>query len=229
MLAGVVGGFLGGSDAFGMYAEYFDPGATPRGLLERGAFSMAARPSGDVPFVLLGAGGKPSLLDGDTGREAIAASVAQAVASGDLATGGKWIGGVRLQSPLSADGVGLVGFSVVGSEPLEILVRALGPSFSDSGAEDPTLSVYRLVDGDAIGLAPNDNWRDGAVFRGEDESAQGAFRALAEGFESLQLAPLADDARDAAQRVWLEPGDYLAVMQLVEGAAGSGLLEVLAL
>ncbi len=230
MKGGVAGGYPSGSAAGGLYAEFLEPEVGAIASLGEGGFSGSLAPiSSSGPFVLLGAKGESIVIEGDTSGAAIADSVAKAVASGGLHLDTKVLSGIRSQAPVSGSGSGLVGFSVVGSEPLEILVRGLGPSFSESGVEDPKIVVYRLLDGVAIPLEPNDNWRDGALFLGENESQQGAFLGLESGFEALELSALSDDAKDAAQRVWLEPGDYLVLIQLANGSAGSGLIEVLAL
>ncbi|MDQ8198384.1 S8 family serine peptidase [Pelagicoccus enzymogenes] len=229
LMAGVVGGFPSGSGGTGLYAEFLAKGEGGRSSLERGGFSGLGSSPEAGPFILLGAKGKSLLMAGDKRGEALADAVAAAIAGGALELGSREIGGVRLQVPIGDAAAGLVGFAVAGPVPLELLVRGLGPSFSEFGAEDPKIVIYKLQDGEAFALSPNDNWRDGALFAGEGESAQGAFRALATGFEALGLSPLADDAKDAAQRVWLEAGDYLVLIQVAEGEAGSALIEVLAL
>ncbi|MDQ8179478.1 S8 family serine peptidase [Pelagicoccus sp. SDUM812005] len=227
---GLVGGYPSGSGAAGMYSEFLQQEVLTLENLRAGALAGEARLPAELgPFVLLGAKGESLRMAGDKGRTAVAASVAAAVQSGALSLDAKIVRGIRLQTPISKTGSGLIAFSVEGEEPLEVLVRGLGPSFSVSGAEDPKISLYRLEGGAAVRLAPNDDWRDGALFSGEGESAQGAFRALASGFEQLELSPLADEAKDAAQRVWLEAGNYVVLIELANGVAGSALLEVLAL
>ncbi|WP_309021647.1 S8 family serine peptidase [Pelagicoccus sp. SDUM812002] len=228
--AGAAGGYPSSSGANGLFAEFIGIGEAPSLTLSEGRFSEDGRPPSDNgPVVLLGAGGGSLQIERSKSDDGIADAVAAAVFAGTLDLDSKVVRGIRAQSPVTADSSGLLAFSIEGDEPLEVLVRGLGPSFSDSGAEDPKIVIYHLVEGVAVDLEPNDNWRDDALFTSANESGQGAFRRLASGFDALQLSPLSDDAKDAAQRVWLEAGDYLVLIQLANGAGGSGLIEVLAL
>lgn len=227
MLAGMVGGFPIGGGGFGLFSEFIEEGESDSGVLVSGALTELA---GDVKaqggLFTLDVSGRSQILDSE---ESTVARVAGAVKAGDIDLGLRVVKGVRLQAPITPGGQGVVAFSIDGTDPLEVLVRALGPSFTSEGVEDPIVSIYQLIDGEAVRLTPNDNWRDGVLFSDEDESAQGAFRALVTGFDALSLSQLADDAKDAALRVWLEPGDYLVLVELAAGKSGSGLLEVFAL
>ncbi len=231
MKAGAVGGFPSGAGAEGIYSEFLELGVSPRAELVQGGFSrlesVAAGARG--PLAVLNVSGTALRVDNVADETALVKRLASAVESGSLDLGTRVVRGLRVQVPIDASHCGLAAFSVEGSEPLEVLVRGLGPSFSARGAKDPMVSIYELSDGEAVQLVPNDNWRDGARFTAEGESAQGAFRSLTLGFEDLELSQLPDEAKDAAQRVWLEPGDYLVVIKLSAGEAGSGLLEVFAL
>ncbi len=231
MKAGAVGGFPSGAGAEGIYSEFLELGVSPRAELVQGGFSRleSVAPGARGPLAVLNVSGTALRMDNVAGEAALVKRLAAAVESGSLDLGTRIVRGLRVQVPIDASHCGLAAFSIEGSEPLEVLVRGLGPSFSDRGAKDPMVSIYELSDGEAARLVPNDNWRDGAMFTGEGESAQGAFRSLTLGFEDLELSQLADEAKDAAQRVWLEPGDYLVVIKLSAGEAGSGLLEVFAL
>lgn len=227
MLAGVVGGFPSGSGGLGLFSEF----------LEEGESASEALVTGGLAELSLGQGTSENLLTLDVlGRSQVMAAgeeaadvISGAVESGAIDLAAQAVEGVRLQTPISSSGYGLVAFSIEGTEPLEVLVRGLGPSFSNSSLSDPMVTIYRLEGGDSIQLAPNDDWRDGTLFSGENEIPQGAFRALESGFSDLELSQLTDDAKDAAQRVWLEPGSYMVLVELVDGESGSGLIEVFAL
>ncbi|EDY82915.1 peptidase families S8 and S53 domain protein [Verrucomicrobiia bacterium DG1235] len=229
LLAGLVLGFPSGDGRLGMLAEFVEMGQEASDRLALGQF--AESPTGVVergPMVALQPNGKAVRIGG-SGSSTPAARIAEMVDSGELDLGSASASGIRAQVPISVEGIGAIGFSIEGSEPMEVLARGLGRSFALGGAEDPVVSIYRLADGEAVLLSPNDDWRESAVFTGEGESAQGAFLALEQGFADLDLPALADDAKDAALRIWLEPGDYLVELKLESGTTGSGLIEVFGL
>ncbi len=227
MLAGVVGGFPRGSGGLGLFSEF----------LEEGEIASEALVAGGLAELSVGQGTSDNLFTLDVlgrsqilaVRESAAGVITAAVESGAIDLAAQEVEGVRLQAPISSSGYGLVAFSIEGTEPMEVLVRGLGPSFTASSLSNPMVSIYRLESGGSIQLAPNDDWREGTLFSGENESPQGAFRALESGFDSLDLSRLTDDAKDAAQRVWLEPGSYMVLVELADGESGSGLIEVFAL
>ena len=100
------------------------------------------------------------------------------------------------------------GFIVTGNAAKRVIVRAIGPSLSESGVSgvltDPTIELNG-ADG-AIGN--NDNWRDSQQV---DIDASG-------------VAPR--DDRESAIIATLPPGNYTAVVQGKGGTSGVGLVEV---
>jgi hypothetical protein len=101
------------------------------------------------------------------------------------------------------------GFIVGGSDPSDVVVRALGPSLAQAGVSDvladPTLD---LRDPNGALVASNDNWAD---------TQQTEIAATG-------LAPT--DAREAAIRQTLASGSYTAAVSGKNGIIGIGLVEV---
>lgn len=106
------------------------------------------------------------------------------------------------------DDVPIGGFIVVGDQPKQVAVRAVGPSLAagTTGAlSDPVLELH-----DATGavIASNNNWRDAQ----EDE------------IQRSGVAPESDS--EAAIVVTLLPGAYTAVVRGEGGATGIGAVEI---
>lgn len=108
------------------------------------------------------------------------------------------------------NGALIAGFIVTGSEPKQVVLRALGPSLSAAGLTetiaDPALTLH-----DAAGavIATNDDW----------QSDPGAAEIVAEG-----LAPTA--STEAASLQTLAPGAYTVVVSSEDPTPGIGLAEV---
>lgn len=106
----------------------------------------------------------------------------------------------------------VVGLTARGDEPMELLIRGIGPALAGYGVADavanPRLDVYR----DGVVIAGNDDWSGAEV---ASAAAQvGAF-------------PLATGSADAALRVTLAAGSYTVHLTPAEGSApGTGLIEV---
>ncbi len=107
----------------------------------------------------------------------------------------------------SGDGVLIGGFVVRGNAPVQVLVRATGPSltaFGIAGAlADTTLEVYS----GATLVSSNDDWK---------ASQQAAISATG-------LAPLND--RESAALLTVQPGAYTMIVRGKGAAAGVGLVE----
>ena len=101
------------------------------------------------------------------------------------------------------------GFIVNGSESQMVVLRALGPSLSESGVTgtvaDPVLTLY---DSSGVAIAANDDW----------ESDPGSSQINAEG-----LAP--GDPAEAATIQALAPGAYTFVVTGKDASQGIGLVE----
>ena len=114
----------------------------------------------------------------------------------------------------------IAGFSVIGSEPVALLVRGVGPSLAalgvSSALEDPVIQINRIQAGQpSLPIAFNDNWSD-------DERA-----SLAEVAANRVAAfPLKPGTRDAAVFLQLPPGIYTVRLSGKDGEEGLGLVEV---
>lgn len=115
----------------------------------------------------------------------------------------------------------IVGFTLTGSLPRRLLVRAAGPTLADWGVsqslDDPQL---RLVDADAVLLSNNDNW-----------SASPVAAELAAMSDLVRAFPFGTASRDAAVLHALNAGTYTALVTASDSAAsatGATLVEIYA-
>ena len=101
------------------------------------------------------------------------------------------------------------GTIVLGSNPQDVIVRAIGPSLPVNGAlADPTLELY---DENGVLLRSNDNWRT-------DQPAE---------IEATMLQPTNDS--EAAIIATLMPAPYTAVVRGANQTTGVALVEIYAL
>lgn len=109
----------------------------------------------------------------------------------------------------SGDEVVITGFVIGGSQPKEVLLRAVGPGLDifdlDGTLADPRMTLVH----DGAVVATNDNWGDAANAS-----------AAAEAMTRTGAFALASGSRDAAILTTLAPGTYTAI---IEGAGGSGV------
>jgi CSLREA domain-containing protein len=109
----------------------------------------------------------------------------------------------------TGDDVVIGGFYVSGSNPLKVVVRAIGPSLPfPNKLADPLLEVF---DSNGVPLALNNNWRD-------TQEAQ---------IMQTGIAPSND--LEAAAVLNLGAGPYTVVIRGVNGTTGVGVVEVYAL
>lgn len=105
----------------------------------------------------------------------------------------------------TGDNVLIGGLIVLGQNPLRVIVRAIGPSLSVSGAlGDPTLELH---DGNGATIASNDNWRS-------DQEAE----------ITATTIPPSNDLESAIVRS-LSPGNYTAIVRGVNDTTGVALVE----
>jgi hypothetical protein len=111
----------------------------------------------------------------------------------------------------TGDGIGIGGFIITGTAPKHVLLRAIGPSLTQTGVPgalaDPVLELHGPG-----GFVPitNDNWRDDPV----QEAA-----IIASGI------PPGNDLESAIDAT-LDPGAYTAVVTGKNGTSGVALVEV---
>jgi hypothetical protein len=90
----------------------------------------------------------------------------------------------------------------------QLLIRAIGPSLAQFGIgalPDPTL---RLIDGNGVTIAFDDNWKD-------TQQAE---------IQATGIAPVND--MESAILATLSPGSYTALVSGANGSTGVGLVEV---
>ncbi len=116
----------------------------------------------------------------------------------------------------AGDGVLIGGLIVVGNDPQNVVLRALGPSLGAAGVtgalSNPTLELH---DGNGALLALNDDWRDS-----QEDAVIAAGLAPTEDAESAIVATLPGS-----------PGGigYTAIVRGANGSTGIALVEVYAL
>lgn len=108
-------------------------------------------------------------------------------------------------SVLGGDNVLIGGMIVVGQLPLNVIIRAIGPSLPVPGAMlDPMLELY---DGNGLVIGSNDNWRT---------TQQTAIMQTG-------VAPTRD--AESAIVTALSPGTYTAIVRGVNGTGGVAVIE----
>ncbi len=96
-----------------------------------------------------------------------------------------------------------------GTEPLRVVVRAIGPSLKDAGVSNPLPDpVLELHDGNGLTLNVNDNWQD----------------AQKDDLKTVGLAPT--DNAESAILTRLAPGSYTAIVRGKDNTTGVALVEV---
>jgi hypothetical protein len=109
----------------------------------------------------------------------------------------------------TADNVMIGGFIIGGADPTKVIVRAIGPSLTTKGIQQPLADpILELHDGNGDIISTNDNWR----------STQQA-EVIATGI------PPTDD-RESAIVATLQPGSYTAIVRGLNSTTGVALVEV---
>jgi hypothetical protein len=109
----------------------------------------------------------------------------------------------------TGDNVMIGGFIIGGDQPTKVIVRAIGPSLTQSGIGDALLDpVLELHDGSGNLVTQNDDWRS------DQEQA----------ITDSGLAP--SDDRESAILTTLAPGGYTAIVRGKNNTTGVALVEV---
>jgi hypothetical protein len=116
------------------------------------------------------------------------------------------------------DDVMIGGFIVQGSQPKNVVIRAIGRELSQYGIPDflanPTLELHN---GNGALIASNDNWQHtiigGVITRDQVQDIQNSGHAPTDASESAIIANL-------------PPGNYTAIVRGVNNTTGVGLVEV---
>jgi hypothetical protein len=109
----------------------------------------------------------------------------------------------------TGENVMIGGFIITGTDPVQLVARAVGPSLAAFGVPTPLRDPFlEIHDGNGATIQTNNNWRD------TQEAA-----LLATG-----LAP--SDEAESALLISVAPGNYTAVVKGADGGTGNGLVEV---
>jgi hypothetical protein len=118
----------------------------------------------------------------------------------------------------TGDNVMIGGFIVQGTQPKNVIIRAIGPELSQYGIPnplaDPTLELH---DGSGSFIASNDNWQHtiigGIITQDQVQNIQNSGHAPGNASESAIIANL-------------PPGNYTAIVRGVNNTIGVALVEV---
>ncbi|WP_414661646.1 beta strand repeat-containing protein [Horticoccus sp. 23ND18S-11] len=105
----------------------------------------------------------------------------------------------------------IAGFTVAGTSPKNLLIRAVGPTLGVFGVpgtlNDPKLSIFNSA---GVVIAENDTWN----------------ASLASVFSSVGAFALAPGSKDAAFTLTLPPGGYTVQVSGADGGTGEALVEL---
>jgi hypothetical protein len=118
----------------------------------------------------------------------------------------------------TGDEVMIGGFIVQGTQPKNVIIRAIGPELSQHGVAnplaDPTLELHN---GNGALIASNNNWQQtiigGIITQDQVQNIQNSGHAPGDGRESAIIANL-------------RPGNYTAIVRGVNNTTGVALVEV---
>lgn len=177
-----------------------------------GAFSLPAASNDAAVLLNFGAGTHSAIVQ--SRGEAQAGKVLLEIYDADTSVGGRLINVSALAPVGPGDNLLVAGFVVSGNTTKRLLIRAIGPGLTGFGRTaalaDPQLTVIRA--GAEAALAVNDNW--------------GGSAALSASFVSVGAFQLANDSKDAALVLSLEPGGYTVQISGVGGTSGDALVEI---
>ena len=185
-----------------------------------GAFAFASPGSKDAALAQpIQPGGYTMQISGAAGANGIALAEVYDASPGDTF----FVTTPRLTnvSALTQVGTGgdilIAGFSITGTTPKSVLVRAIGPTLAAFGVggalADPRLEIYQ--NGREAPVATNDNW--GAATNAA---------AIAATSPNVGAFALAADSKDAVLLLSLPPGSYTAQISGVGSTTGTALIEV---
>jgi hypothetical protein len=127
----------------------------------------------------------------------------------DLAPGDSLLANISTRGKVSTgDDVMIGGFIVGGADPIQVLVRAIGPSLGAQGVAQPLGDpVLELHDSTGALISTNDNWRS-------DQQADITATGIPPG-----------DDRESAILATLDPGSYTAIVRGQGNTTGVALIE----
>jgi len=118
----------------------------------------------------------------------------------------------------TGDNVMIGGFIVQGTEPKQVIIRAIGPELTQYGLPNalanPTLELHNRT---GALIASNDNWRTTII---------GGIITSDQVLDILRSGHAPGDGRESAIIADLPPGNYTAIVHGVNDTTGVGLVEV---
>jgi oligosaccharide reducing-end xylanase len=177
-----------------------------------GAFHLSASSKDAALISSLSAG--PYTMHVTTSNATSGAALAE-VYDADTSTTDLHLVNISGRGAVDASSNLIAGFVVGGESPMNVLVRAVGPTLTDYNVtgvlSNPKVTLYNSKGAE---LASNDDW-GGATTLSSTFTAVGAFQLPAA-------------SKDAAIQMTLNPGPYTAVVSSANGGTGVALVEVYA-
>ncbi len=152
---------------------------------------------------------------------------------------------------LTDDNVLIGGFIILGTEPKQVIVRAIGPALGSFGVPEPLANPILELHQPDNSIITNDNWKDtqqteieatGLAPASELESAivatldPGAYTAIVRGVgggtgvalvEAYDLEPAAGTTANISTRGFVDTGDNVMIGGFIAGSGGGGDATVL--
>jgi kumamolisin len=124
-------------------------------------------------------------------------------------------------------GVAICGFAIGGAQPMEVLVRGVGPALSDFGLSStllptPSIEVY---DQNSMPIASDTGWGN-ALVAGTSPVAATYRMATAADLKDSGAFAFAQGSADCAMVLTLPPGNYTVIVSGVGNTMGTALAEV---
>lgn len=192
------------------WSSYGTAGVTASLTSGLGAFALAPG-SADSALVT-------TLPPGSYTVEVTGAQGAQGTALGEIyeaGYGGASLANLSTRGAVPAGGNLINGFSVTGSGPKQVLVRAVGPALAAFGVAGALAQpVLQVVDASGNVVATNSGWSTGP-----DPTAVAAASTAAGAFA------LSQGSADSALVLTLQPGNYTAIVSGAGGTSGVALAE----
>lgn len=204
----------GGNDNWGG-AENAD--AMASSFASTGAFSIA-RTSADAGMHLALSPGMYTVLTNGN-AETTGVAIAEIYDDGDANNETRLVN-ISTRGPVgTGDNIMAAGFVIDGTQSRTVLLRAVGPTLANYSVSDvladPTMSLYRIVDGVPELILGNDNWE-------EAENADSVAATAA----SVKAFALPSGSKDAVILATLAPGTYTIEVKGVAGTSGIALAEI---
>jgi hypothetical protein len=114
----------------------------------------------------------------------------------------------------------MIGGFIVGIQPTRVIIRAIGPSLTQSGVPDALANPQLELHDDSSLIGQNDDWQTtqlGGIITG-DQVVE---------IQNSQLAPT--NSAESAIIATLQPGSYTAIVRGANNTTGNALVEVYAL